>query len=271
MKTLQRKVYLTVLPLTAIFLLSGCSHQEAVQSVKDFISPELQLVESDVLLDDQTEIKSYQDTQDKPVKQLSLPYVQDTHYWNILAKDVSQQIAIKMANQDVYIEHLTKENTTPFSVAFRNMLIAHLHANNVRVSKTRRIEKNVPLDLRLREMLEDKSIEDTYIKIRDQDQPNVLEFNAQVIHHKNYTIPDNVSFTSLDNIFDASQSNAPGIGVNKSSSTLASGPVTEIIVTTTIYNNGALINATANVYYIPEVSLEHYKKSRGKYMYVVTK
>jgi hypothetical protein len=47
--------------------------------------------------------------------------------------------------------------------------------------------------------------------------------------------------------------------------------VTEIIVTTTIYNNGALINATANVYYIPEVSLEHYKKSRGKYMYVVTK
>ena len=270
MKTLQRKAYLTVLPLTAIFLLSGCSHQEAVQSVKDFINPEPQLV----LVDDLTEIKSYkdtQDTQDKPVKQLSLPYVQDTHYWNILAKDVSQQIAIKMANQDVYIEHLTKENTTPFSVAFRNMLIAHLHANNVRVSKTMRIEKHVPLDLRLREMLEDKSIEDTYIKIRDQDQPNVLEFNAQVIHHKNYTIPDNVSFTSLDNIFDASKSDAPGIGVSTSPSALASGPVTEIIVTTTIYNNGALINATANVYYIPEVSLEHYKKSRGKYMYVVTK
>lgn len=266
MKTVQSKLYIT---LASVLFLTGCSHQDALQGVKDFIYPAPQLVQSDVLIEDQTEIKLHQD---KPTKQLSLPYVQDTQYWNILAKDVSQQIAETMANKDVYVQHLTNENMTAFNKAFRNMLIAHLHANNVRVSKTMRIEKNVPLDLRLREMLDaDPSISDTYTKIREQDQPNVLEFSAQVVHHKNYTIPDNVSFTPLDDIFEVVKSEAPGIGTNPSASSLASGPVTEIIVTTTIYNNGTLMNATANVYYIPEVSLEHYKKTGGKYMYVVTK
>lgn len=265
MQITQSKKY--VLSALLIASLSGCSHNDVITKAKDFmqISPD---TKETIIVDNETEITI---KENKPVhRYLSLPYVQDTHYWNVLAKDVSQQIAEKMANKDVYVEKLTHENSTPFNVAFRNMLIAHLYENNVNVSKTKRIERDVPLNLRLRKMLEDESTKNAYLELREQDQPNILEFNAQIINHKDYTIPDNTSLSALDGTSDVVRAESPGIGTNTVPEALASGPVTEVIVTTTIYNNGILQNATANVYYIPEVSLEHYKKKGGKYMNVVT-
>lgn len=179
-------------------------------------------------------------------------HMQAAHHWRVLAEDVSKQISTVNTEKSIYVSEAS--DTTPFNSAFRNMLITQLHKNGLKVS-------------------------------RENNLASVLEFNTQIIKHKDRSTIMPIkgsSFALLGGtlaivklVGDASLTTGLAIltaADYASSGLFGSYPVTEVIITTSIYDGNSLLKATTDVYYIGEGDADHYQKEdQMKNLQVVSK
>jgi len=170
-------------------------------------------------------------------------YLQAAHHWDLLAEDVSKQISTINSDKAIYVSKTT--DSTEFDSAFRNMLVTQLHKNGLKISK-------------------------------NSDSTNVLEFNTQLIEHKDRSTVFPVKGSSFALIGGAygiaklvSDASWPiGLAMLTAADYASSGifdsnPVTEVIVTTSVYENDILLKATTGVYFIRKGDSDHYKKENN--------
>ena len=169
-------------------------------------------------------------------------HMQAAHHWDILAEDVGKQVSAADTEKAIYVSE--SSDNTPFNSAFRNMLITQLHKNGLNVSK------------------ENKSA-------------SVLEFNTQVIEHKDRSTVMPIkgsSFALLGGTLAiaklVSDSSLPvGLSILTAADYASSGlfgsyPVTEVIITTSVYDGNLLLKATTDIYYIGKGDTGHYQKEK---------
>jgi hypothetical protein len=167
--------------------------------------------------------------------------MQAAHHWDVLAEDVSKQFSTIDTNKAFYVSEASE--ITPFNSAFRNMLITQLHKNGLSVSKVSKSAR-------------------------------ILEFNTQVIKHKDRSTVMPIRGSSFAMIGGAlavaklvSDASLPvGFAILAAADYASSGlfgsyPVTEVIITTSVYDGNLLLKATTDVYYIGKGDTSNYKKA----------